>query len=82
MKKSTFVSFSSMIQQSAQSKQEPPSPREPEIDYEALYLESKQENERLVAQASELQQNYEQEKISWSKEKEELKDVLNETSKE
>jgi len=76
MKKSTFVSFSSMIQQSVQSKQEESPPSEPEIDYEALYLASTKENDRLVAQLSDQQQKHEQEKLIWDKEREDIKGVL------
>ena len=47
MKKSTFVSFSSMIQQSVQSKEEHPVQSEPEVDYEQLYLDWLQEKEQL-----------------------------------
>ena len=76
MKKSTFVSFSSMIQHSVQSKQEDPPPSEPEVDYEALYQASVQDNERLSAQLSEQQQHHEQEKLVWDKEREDIKSIV------
>ena len=52
MKKSTFVSFSSMIQQNAQSKEEQPVQSEPEVDYEQLYLDLMQEKEQLEEKIS------------------------------
>ncbi|MAA80189.1 MAG: hypothetical protein CL916_13125 [Deltaproteobacteria bacterium] len=76
MKKSTFVSFSSMIQHSVQSKKEAPPPSEPEVDYETLYKDSIQENERLLAQLSEQQQHHEQEKLIWDKEREDFQRIV------
>lgn len=76
MKKSTFVSFSSMIQQSVQSKEEHPVQSEPEVDYEQLYLDLLQEKEQLEGKLSQYKQNHEQDTLTWNKEKEELKKIL------
>lgn len=76
MKKSTFVSFSSMMQQSVQSKEEQPVQSEPEVDYEKLYLDLLQEKEQLEGKLSQYKQNHEQDTLAWNKEKEELKKIL------
>lgn len=76
MKKSAFVSFSSMIQQNVQSKEEHPVQSEPEVDYEQLYLDLLQEKEQLEERLSQYKQNHEQERVAWDKEKEELTNIL------
>ena len=67
MKKSTFVSFSSMLQKKSQAQQSPPTPVEPEVDYEKLYLELMNETDQLKKQVVEIQQLHEQEKKTWEK---------------
>ena len=65
-----------MIQQRTQSKQEQPVQAEPKVDYEELYLASVQENEQLRAELSQQKQSYEQDKLAWNKEQEDLKTIL------
>lgn len=76
MKKSTFVSFSTMIQKKIKPSQDTSAVKEPEVDYESLYRASIEENESLKEQIAEIEEKYSKEKVSLEQEKTNFQAVL------
>lgn len=76
MKKSTFVSFSKMIQNKATPQPQDSKQAEPQVDYEDLYHASTEQNNQLQQQLLELQNQHAQEKNSWLQEQKNTDIVL------